>query len=66
MVAASEAVRTTDWAVVKTPPAGLAVTVGARVSMLRALLHYHLGSPVMRTRQVMLDVQSLSANPSSP
>ena len=35
-------------------------------TMLRALLHYHLGSPVMRTRQVMLDVQSLSANPSSP
>jgi DNA repair protein RecO (recombination protein O) len=34
--------------------------------MLRALLHYHLGSPVMRTRQVMLDVQSLTANPSSP
>jgi DNA repair protein RecO (recombination protein O) len=34
-------------------------------TMLRALLHYHLGSPVMRTRQVMLDVQNLSANPSS-
>ncbi|WP_280154626.1 DNA repair protein RecO [Piscinibacter sp. XHJ-5] len=28
-------------------------------TMLRALLHYHLGSPVLRTRQVMLDVQSL-------
>lgn len=27
--------------------------------MLRALLHYHLGSPVLRTRQVMLDVQAL-------
>jgi DNA repair protein RecO (recombination protein O) len=26
---------------------------------LRALLHYHLGSPTLRTRQVMLDVQSL-------
>ena len=26
---------------------------------LRGLLHYHLGSPVLRTRQVMLDVQSL-------
>jgi DNA repair protein RecO (recombination protein O) len=25
----------------------------------RGLLHYHLGSPVLRTRQVMLDVQSL-------
>jgi DNA repair protein RecO (recombination protein O) len=28
-------------------------------SMLRALLHYHLGSPVLRTRQLMLDVQEL-------
>ncbi|HEX6362008.1 MAG TPA: DNA repair protein RecO [Albitalea sp.] len=28
-------------------------------SMLRALLHYHLGSPVLRTRQLMLDVQDL-------
>ncbi|HEX6705372.1 MAG TPA: DNA repair protein RecO C-terminal domain-containing protein [Albitalea sp.] len=28
-------------------------------TMLRALLHYHLGSPMLRTRQVMLDVQSL-------
>jgi DNA repair protein RecO (recombination protein O) len=28
-------------------------------TMLRALLHYHLGSPVLRTRQVMLDVQNL-------
>jgi DNA repair protein RecO (recombination protein O) len=27
-------------------------------TMLRALLHYHLGTPVLRTRQVMLDVQS--------
>jgi len=27
--------------------------------LLRALLHYHLGSPVLRTRQVMLDVQAL-------
>jgi DNA repair protein RecO (recombination protein O) len=26
---------------------------------LRALLHYHLGSPQLRTRQVMLDVQRL-------
>lgn len=26
---------------------------------LRSLLHYHLGSPVLRTRQVMLDVQAL-------
>jgi len=29
-------------------------------AMLRGLLHYHLGTPVLRTRQVMLDVQSLS------
>lgn len=28
-------------------------------TMLRGLLHYHLGSPVLRTRQVMLDVQAL-------
>ena len=28
-------------------------------STLRGLLQYHLGSPVMRTRQVMLDVQAL-------
>jgi DNA repair protein RecO (recombination protein O) len=27
--------------------------------MLRALLHYHLGSSPLRTRQVMLDLQSL-------
>ena len=26
---------------------------------LRSLLHYHLGSPILRTRQVMLDVQAL-------
>lgn len=26
---------------------------------LRSLLHYHLGSPVLRTRQVMLDVQAI-------
>jgi DNA repair protein RecO (recombination protein O) len=28
-------------------------------TMLRALLHYHLGTPILRTRQVMLDLQSL-------
>lgn len=28
-------------------------------AVLRALLHYHLGSPVLRTRQLMLDVQAL-------
>ena len=26
---------------------------------LRAMLHYHLGSPVLRTRQVMLDLQKI-------
>jgi DNA repair protein RecO (recombination protein O) len=26
---------------------------------LRGLIHYHLGSSVLRTRQVMLDVQNL-------
>jgi DNA repair protein RecO (recombination protein O) len=30
-------------------------------TMLRALLHYHLGTPVLRTRQMMLDVQSLES-----
>lgn len=29
--------------------------------LLRGLLHYHLGAPALRTRQVMLDLQSLSA-----
>ncbi len=28
-------------------------------TMLRALLHYHLGTPVLRTRQLMIDVQNL-------
>jgi DNA repair protein RecO (recombination protein O) len=29
--------------------------------MLRNLLHYHLGSSVLRTRQVMMEVQGLAA-----
>ncbi len=29
-------------------------------AQLRALLHYHLGSAILRTRQVMLDVQNLA------
>jgi len=29
-------------------------------AQLRALLHYHLGSATLRTRQVMLDVQNLA------
>jgi DNA repair protein RecO (recombination protein O) len=28
-------------------------------TMLRTLLHYHLGTPMLRTRQVMIDVQNL-------
>jgi DNA repair protein RecO (recombination protein O) len=28
-------------------------------TLLRTLLHYHLGTPVLRTRQVMLDLQNL-------
>ena len=32
---------------------------------LRGLLHYHLGSPVLRTRQVMLELQGLQQVPSS-
>ena len=35
--------------------------LAALKSALRILLHYHLGSPVLRTRQVMLDVQRLLA-----
>ena len=27
---------------------------------LRGLLHYHLGTPMMRTRQVMIDLQTLN------
>jgi len=34
-------------------------TLSALKTILRGLLHYHLGSPVLRTRQVMLDLQSL-------
>jgi DNA repair protein RecO (recombination protein O) len=33
--------------------------------VLRGLLHYHLGSPHLRTRQLMLDVQALERLPSS-
>ncbi len=31
--------------------------------LLRGMLHYHLGSPVLRTRQVMLGLQSLAPLP---
>lgn len=34
-------------------------------SLLRGLLHYHLGASTLRTRQVMLDLQSLTAGPSN-
>ncbi|MBX9792861.1 MAG: DNA repair protein RecO [Burkholderiaceae bacterium] len=33
--------------------------------LLRGLLHYHLGASTLRTRQVMLDLQSLTAGPSN-
>jgi DNA repair protein RecO (recombination protein O) len=33
--------------------------LGALKPLLRALLHYHCGVPVLRTRQMMLDLQSL-------
>lgn len=35
-------------------------TLPALKQQLRALLHYHLGSPALRTRQVMRDLQQLS------
>jgi DNA repair protein RecO (recombination protein O) len=35
-------------------------------AQLRALLHYHLGGATLRTRQVMLDLQSLERPASSP
>ncbi len=37
-------------------------------SLLRGVLHYHLGSPHLRTRQLMLDVQALDRRdpPASP
>ena len=37
-------------------------------AQLRGLLHYHLGSPQLRTRQLMLDVRRLldSPNPTTP
>jgi len=37
-----------------------AAALPALKQQLRALLHYHLGSSVLRTRQVMLDVQQLA------
>lgn len=44
-------------------PAALRAAVAPAVTALRGplrqLLHYHLGSPVLRTRQVMADVQKL-------
>ncbi|WP_157263711.1 DNA repair protein RecO [Azohydromonas aeria] len=35
-------------------------------SQLRALLHYHLGSPLLRTREVMRDLQRLIGVPAAP
>src|SRR5438309_4109313 len=49
MVAGSPAVITTDWAVVNWPPRGLAVTIGASVSMTRAELTVTLWLPAGST-----------------
>ncbi len=37
-----------------------AVALPELKAALRTLLHYHLGTPVMRTRQVMIDLQTLN------
>jgi DNA repair protein RecO (recombination protein O) len=52
-----------DTAVMQTAcvPAASALRVG-----LRALLHYHLGAPALRTRQVMQSVQRLIDPPATP
>lgn len=43
------------------------LSLAALRPQLRALLHYHLGSPQLRTRQMMLDVRRLlDARPSTP
>ena len=36
-----------------------AASLPALKGQLRALLHYHVGTPVLRTRQVMMDLQNL-------
>lgn len=43
-----------------------AVPLGPLRGALRALLHYHLGTPQLRTRQVMLDVQKLVDSARAP
>lgn len=43
--------------------AASARTLTGLKTQLRVLLHYHLGSPQLRTRQVMLDVQRLFDSP---
>jgi DNA repair protein RecO (recombination protein O) len=40
-----------------------AVALPELKAALRSLLHYHLGTPVMRTRQVMIDLQMLKTLP---
>lgn len=45
--------------------AASARTLPGLKTQLRVLLHYHLGSPQLRTRQVMLDVQRLLEPPSA-
>lgn len=39
---------------------------GALRAPLREVLHYHLGSPTLRTRQVLREVQKLTTPPHSP
>lgn len=46
--------------------AACARELGPLKLQLRALLHYHLGSPHLRSRQVMLDVQRLVDRPPPP
>jgi len=43
-----------------------APVLGALKVPLRALLHYHLGSAVLRTRQVMVELQGLQAPAGTP
>lgn len=46
--------------------AACALAAPALRAQLRALLHYHLGSRPLRTRQVMLELQRLVPGPARP
>jgi DNA repair protein RecO (recombination protein O) len=56
LVAIEAALRTGHRAALR---AGIAPVLAALRGPLRQALHYHLGSPLLRTRQVMADVQKL-------